>query len=657
MNKEDPSTKNLIKSKSEAMQPQFHFIAHKAGMDGLDQEKILKIVMEASKNSEYYKKQVEKKIKNEEKLDEIKKKIENSLKDKTFINNIQKVIEKKFQNYEKERNLSRLWVHFDLDMFYVACEIRDDLNLKDKPVAVGSMSMISTANYIARKFGVRSAMPGFIGKKLCPELILIPHNGRKYSETSAKFKAIIEKYDLDNESMGLDEANLDMTGYLQENNISKLEDIEKLCKDIRMQINEATGITVSCGIGPNKMIAKICSDVNKPNGQFMLKSNTEDILDFMYKMSIRKIPGIGNMNEQVLNGMGIQSCKDMIEKALEIYLGYSDNAFEFFIKSALGIARCYHELPEDRKSVSVSETFQAMHKIEDIQDKIQELAEYLANDLLGYKKLAKQITLTLKTYEFDVKCKILTLEKYSCDVESIANAALKLFKDLQPVKPLRLIGIKGGDLINEDQLHSALDKYFKPKTHQPSSPKKYHITLNEASNHEFPKKSPEADLNTFLGIPSDISNMSLLSPDRDSINESSKNSLMNQISKGNNNGNPSHSNTSESALNSKSIMTNEVICPVCNMKFESTINKTRINNHIDKCLMASLINETSELSGQSDIKNVDENLNKQSSKRKAKTNLEPPNVNSKKIKKNNEENLNKEKNNMVDKFFNRINKK
>ena len=128
--------------------------------------------------------------------------------------------------------------------------------------------MISTANYVARKFGVRSAMPGFIAKKLCPNLILLPHNHQKYQEVSSVFKKILHDYDPDYESMGSDEANLDLTNYLstQGINYDQREEIEKLCERIRNTFFEKTKLTVSCGIAPNKMLAKICTDINKPNG-------------------------------------------------------------------------------------------------------------------------------------------------------------------------------------------------------------------------------------------------------------------------------------------------------------------------------------------------------------------------------------------------------
>lgn len=110
-------------------------------------------------------------------------------------------------------------MHLDLDMFYAACEIRDNPSLRKKPVAVGDNTMIQTTNYIARKYGVKSAMPGFIGRRLCPHLVFIKPNYPKYRMISDQFKSVLREYDLKLESCGLDEANLDLTDYLVDNNL------------------------------------------------------------------------------------------------------------------------------------------------------------------------------------------------------------------------------------------------------------------------------------------------------------------------------------------------------------------------------------------------------------------------------------------------------
>lgn len=247
-----------------------------------------------------------------------------------------------------------------MDMFYAAVEIRDRPELADKPVAVGSMSMLSTANYVARKFGVRSAMPGFIGKKLCPDLVIVDHNGHKYKAASKIFKGILTDYDPDMESMGLDEASMDITRYLMEKGLNHEEGIQKVGEEIRRRIFEATQLTCSAGIACNKMLAKISSDLNKPNGQTYLKPDKEELMKFMNNLSVRKIPGIGRMTEMTLASLGILKCADILEKAPEISIVFSEKTTYFLFRAALGIARNYHDEDDEdgiQKSISISSTF------------------------------------------------------------------------------------------------------------------------------------------------------------------------------------------------------------------------------------------------------------------------------------------------------------
>ena len=140
----------------------------------------------------------------------------------------------------EKRDLTRLWIHIDMDMFYAAVEIRDRPELANKPVAVGGESMISTANYVARKFGVRSAMPGFIAKKLCPHLVFVNCNFEKYRDVSKIFRGILSEYDPEFESMGLDEANLDVTDYCISRAIFSEDDHKALAQEIRKRIFDAT---------------------------------------------------------------------------------------------------------------------------------------------------------------------------------------------------------------------------------------------------------------------------------------------------------------------------------------------------------------------------------------------------------------------------------
>ena len=198
-------------------------VGDKAGMDQVNHVNVKRIIREHSRRSEFYKKQgyhmknVEAKVKRFcYKLKTIKENEPkwNEIKEKVF-----RVVEK----FIKDRSLKRTWLHFDMDMFYAAIEIRDVPSLANKPVAIGNNQMITTTNYIARKYGVKSGVPGYIGRKLCPHLVFVNTNLPKYKKESDKFKDILKRYDPQVEYIGLDEASIDITEYLQQHGLETFE--------------------------------------------------------------------------------------------------------------------------------------------------------------------------------------------------------------------------------------------------------------------------------------------------------------------------------------------------------------------------------------------------------------------------------------------------
>uniref|UniRef100_A0A2K6UZD6 DNA polymerase kappa n=1 Tax=Saimiri boliviensis boliviensis TaxID=39432 RepID=A0A2K6UZD6_SAIBB len=187
---------------------------NKAGMEGLDKEKINKIIMEATKGSKFYGNELKKEK-------QVNQRIENMMQQKAQITSqqlrkAQLQVDRFAVELEQSRNLNNTIVHIDMDAFYAAVEMRDNPELKDKPIAVGSMSMLTTSNYCARRFGVRAAMPGFIAKRLCPHLIIVPPNFDKYRAVSKEVKEILADYDPNFMAMSLDEAYLNITKHLQE---------------------------------------------------------------------------------------------------------------------------------------------------------------------------------------------------------------------------------------------------------------------------------------------------------------------------------------------------------------------------------------------------------------------------------------------------------
>jgi len=380
--------------------------------------------------------------------------------------------------------------------------------------------------------------------------------------------------------MGLDEANLDMTNYFNENNLHETSQIEELCKKVRMEINDATKITVSCGIAPNKMLAKMSSEINKPNGQFLLKNNKEEILEFMAKRPIRKIPGIGSVSEQLLIGLGIHNCEGLLQKKREVKICFTENAFEFFIKSALGIARCFHEKYEDRKSFSVSRTFSTISSLSEMEIKLKDLAESIADDLQYCQKMAKHITVNAKTHKFEVKSKNLILDKYIKSQEEIFTLSCKLLRQLWPLDPVRLLGIKLSDLIDEQMLkEQGIEKYL--------------VRHSKGKISEDLKKSEEVI--RFEGV--EITEEDQLIVDEidkilelENIPTKEKIIIVDETSNPSLNIQKENSNQSLALQKDKKTKENRIPqvfkCCICNQEINCGGNSIRMNNHIDKCLMS-----------------------------------------------------------------------
>lgn len=200
--------------------------------------------------------------------------------------------------------MARKIIHVDMDCFYAAIEVRDDPSLKGKPVGVGGSSgrgVLTTANYEARKYGCRSAMPVFKARQLCPEIILVPVRFEVYRQESAKVRAIFGRYTDLIQPLSLDEAYLDVS--------HRAESGAALAREIRRAIDAETGLTASAGIAPNKMIAKVASDWNKPDGQLEVKP--EEVDEFMRGLRVGQLQGVGKRGQETLARLGVETCGDL----------------------------------------------------------------------------------------------------------------------------------------------------------------------------------------------------------------------------------------------------------------------------------------------------------------------------------------------------------
>lgn len=265
-------------------------------------------------------------------------------------------------------------IHIDMDCFYAAVEMRDNPEYREVPIAVGGNSqrgVLCTCNYLAREYGVRSAMPVAQAKQLCPDLIILPGRMQVYKDVSAQIRQIFNKYTDLVEPLSLDEAYLDVTESQYCKGSASL-----MAQSIRNEIFQVTGLTASAGVAPNKFLAKIASDENKPNGQCVVAPS--DVDSFVADLPLNKIPGVGPKTFARLKQVGFSTCRDVRASSVAtLQLVVGKQALSLYQKS-FGKDERLVETSRVRKSVGVETTFaQDLIQQEDCLMKIDSLVTTL----------------------------------------------------------------------------------------------------------------------------------------------------------------------------------------------------------------------------------------------------------------------------------------
>lgn len=246
-------------------------------------------------------------------------------------------------------------IHIDMDCFFAAVEMRDNPALRDIPIAIGGSrvqrGVISTANYPARKFGVRSAMPTGMALKLCPHLTLLPGRFEAYREASHHIREIFSRYTSLIEPLSLDEAYLDVSDSLHCHGSATL-----MAQEIRQTIFDELSLTASAGVAPIKFLAKIASDLNKPNGQFVL--TPDDVPAFLKTLPLAKIPGVGKVSAAKLESMGLRTCDDVQKSDLAMLLKRFGKFGRILWERSQGIDEREINNDRQRKSIGVERTLE-----------------------------------------------------------------------------------------------------------------------------------------------------------------------------------------------------------------------------------------------------------------------------------------------------------
>ena len=345
-----------------------------------------------------------------------------------------------------EINPNRKIIHVDMDAFYASVEQMDNPDLRGKPVAVGGneiRGVVSAASYEARKFGVRSALSGALAKKYCPELIFVRPRFDRYKEISQKIRKIFHDYTDLVEPLSLDEAYLDVTQNKKGNPSASL-----IAQEIRLRILNEVGLSASAGISVNKFIAKVASDVNKPNGQKTV--SPDEVISFLEDLPIRKFYGVGKVTTEKMYQLGIFTGLDLKSKPIEFLEKHFGKSGTFYFNVVRGIHNSEVKPNRITKSVAAEHTFDENLTSEIfMQDRLETIASELDRRLKKHKIAGKTVTLKIKYSDFTQQTRSKTLPYFISDKSLLFDTVKELLFQERMKDSVRLLGISLSNLNTE----------------------------------------------------------------------------------------------------------------------------------------------------------------------------------------------------------------
>jgi len=403
--------------------------------------------------------------------------------------------------------MARRIMHIDLDAFFVSVEQVLNPELKGKPVVVGGKpdrrGVVAAASYEARAFGVHSAMPLATASRLCPQAIFIEGNFPRYRDASQKFMAILAEFSPYLEPLGIDEAYLDATGFE-----SIHGSIRQMAEMIRQCVKDKLGLCASIGIASSKVVAKVASDLSKPDG--LLEVPVREERSFLKSLPIAKLPGVGKKSEQVLKGLGVSNIGQLAALPLDVLESHFGAWGKLIHDHANGIGDDKVEPPAPAKSTSRETTFaKDTRDVTLLKATLRYLSERVGSDLRQKGKLAKCVTLKLRYADFTTTTRQQTLTQASDTDQTIFETGLRLLKNELPreKQAVRLIGIGVSNLVEacrqRDMLDASAQRLEKLNTVIDRIRKKYGFTaIQTGRTLRLKDIFPETDEGYTLHTPS-----------------------------------------------------------------------------------------------------------------------------------------------------------
>ena len=344
----------------------------------------------------------------------------------------------------------RVIFHIDLNAFFASCEMAQDPSLKDVPLGIGGRSdrgVLTTANYVAREYGVTSAMSVYEAKKRCPNLVILPVNFELYHHYSEQFFKLLHEYADEVEKGSIDEGYIDVT------DLSEEKHPLDIAKEIQGRLLDEYKLPVSIGIAPNMFLAKMASDMKKPLGITVLIKR--DIKEKMWPLPIKEMYGIGKKTYPDLIKIGIQTIGDLVQyddkRKLQIVLG---NRMEEFIDKAHGIddRKVDPHRHIDMKSIGNSQTYSTdLQTYQEIIEKLSHLTRKVVNRLQDDGSVAKTINIQVRYPDFSQINRSYTLESYTNNYFDVYNVVERLYDENQSDLPVRLLGVSVSNMIPESE--------------------------------------------------------------------------------------------------------------------------------------------------------------------------------------------------------------
>ena len=334
-------------------------------------------------------------------------------------------------------------IHVDMDAYYASVAQLDNPELRGKPIAVGGggdRGVVAAASYEARKFGVKSAMSNVLAKQKCPHIIFVKSDFTRYKELSLKIREVFFEYTDLVEPLSLDEAYLDVTENKKGN-----PSANDIAREIRQRIFEKTGLRASAGISINKFIAKVASDINKPNGQKTV--HPEEVIQFLEELPINKFYGVGKVTAAKMYNLGIFVGNDLKKKTLEELISLFGKSGAHYFNIVRGIHNSPVKPNRIRKSVGAERTFTENISSEIFMiDKLNDIADEIEKRMEQTKNKGKTITLKIKYSDFTQQTRSKTVDHFMSKKKEFFPIVKELLFQEKLKNSVRLLGISFGNL-------------------------------------------------------------------------------------------------------------------------------------------------------------------------------------------------------------------